>query len=54
MCPVLSTGRGAQKAPARGAIADLMMTVVTVGRGEGMFSVVTQGSAVLHAAELSG
>lgn len=42
-----------EKAPARGAIIDLMMTVVTVGRGQGVFSTVTQKSAVLLAAELS-
>ena len=51
---MLSTGPGPQKAPAKGAIADLMTIVVTVGRGEGMFSAVTQGSAVLYTVELSG
>lgn len=43
VCLVLSIGPGTWKAPARGAITDLIMTIVIVGRGEGVFSPLALG-----------
>lgn len=46
VCPVVSAGPDTWKAPAKGAMTDLIMTLVAiVGRREGVFSTVSQGSA---------